>query len=151
MSGEMNRVFQGRAILPGRVEGEALVTRTGFNTLASFSKSLIVRKKRAVCSDQDNEELDGKLLTGRILCLPKTIGSTTGGLVLQTAASIGVEPKALLFSEHIDTLAASGVILTDVWLDKRIVTVDQLGKGFLEYVQDGHWIAVREDGFVVVS
>jgi predicted aconitase with swiveling domain len=147
----MSRTFQGRVILPGSVQGQAIVTHTGFNTLASFLKSMLKRSSKAVCSDQDNEELHGKVLTGKILCLPKTVGSTTGGLVLQTAAKKGIVPKALLFSEHIDTLAASGVILADVWLDRRIVTVDQLGGDFLEYVKDDQWVEVREDGTVIVS
>lgn len=147
----MSRAFQGRTILPGRVDGEALVTHTGFNMLASFRKCLIMRSKRAVCSDQDSRELYGKVLTGKILCLPRTVGSTAGGLALETAAHLGVAPEALLFSEHIDTLAASGVILADVWLGKRIVTVDQLGEGFLEYVQDGHRIEIREDGTIIVG
>lgn len=147
----MSKVFQGRAILPGHVEGEALVSRAGFNTLASFQKSLITRSKTAVCSDQDNQDLYGKPMTGKILCLPQTIGSTTGGLALETAVQMGTAPKALLFSEHIDTLAASGVILADAWLGRRVVTIDGLGAEFLEHVRDGQWIAVREDGTVIVT
>lgn len=147
----MSKTFQGRAILPGSVQGQALVTHTGFNTLASFIKSMFRRANKAVCSDQDNEELHGKLLTDKILCLPKTIGSTTGGLVLETASQMEMAPKALLFSEHIDTLAASGVILADVWLGKRIVTVDQLGDDFLDYVKDDQQVEVREDGTVIVK
>jgi predicted aconitase with swiveling domain len=146
----MNRTFQGRAILPGKVEGEALVTRTGFNPLVSFGKSLIYRSKKAVCNDKDNKDLYKKVLTGKILCLPQSIGSTTGGLVLETAAQLGIGPIALLFSQHIDSLSASGVILSDVWLKKRIVTVDQLSDEFLECVENGQWIEVHKDGKVIV-
>jgi hypothetical protein len=71
-------------------------------------------------------------------------------LVLETAAQMGIGPIALLFSEHIDSLSASGVILSDVWLKKRIVTVDQLGEKFLKYVKNGHWIEVHKDGKVIV-
>jgi predicted aconitase with swiveling domain len=147
----MGKTFRGRAVLPGHVEGEVLVSHSGFNTLASFQRSLVMRSKKAVCSDQDNRDLHGKVLTGKVLCLPQTIGSTTGGLALQTAAHMGIAPAALLFSEHVDTLAASGVILADVWLGKRVVTVDGLGKDFLEYVRDGQRIEVQEDGSVVVG
>lgn len=146
----MNRTFHGRAVLPGQVEGEALVSRQGFNTLASFQMSLILNRKQAVCSDQDNRDLHKKVLTGKVLCLPQTIGSTTGGLALSTAAQMGLTPLALLFSESIDTLAASGVILADVWQGRRVVTVDRLGQEFLDAVHDGDWIEVREDGTVVV-
>lgn len=146
----MSRTFQGRTILAGRVEGEALVTRNGFNTLATIGKSLIFRSKKAVCFDKDNKELYKKVLTGKILCLPQTVGSTTGGLVLQTAAQLGIGPIALLFSKHIDSLSASGVILSDVWSRKRIITVDQLSNEFLDYVENGQWIEVLEDGKVIV-
>lgn len=146
----MTKTFRGRAILPGNIEGEALVTHTGFNTLASFQKSLVKRAKKAICSDQNNRELYKKNLTGKILCLPQTIGSTTGGLALETAIQMGVAPTALLFSEHIDSLATSGVILADIWLGKRIVTVDQLGKDFLECVQEGQRIKIQEDGTVIL-
>jgi predicted aconitase with swiveling domain len=147
----MSRTFQGRAILPGRVEGEALVTHTGFNTLAAIGRSLIIRSKKAVCFDKDNKELFKKNLTGKILCLPQTVGSTTGGLVLQTATQLGIGPIALLFSEHVDSLSASGVILADIWSKKRVITVDQLGNQFLDYVEDGQWINVLEDGKVIIS
>lgn len=147
----MSRTFKGRPILPGNIEGEALVTHMGFNTLASFRKSLIAKSKKAVCSDQDNKELYKKSLTGKILCLPQTIGSTTGGLALETAAQQGIEPKAMLFSEHIDSLTASGIILADIWLGKRVVTIDQLGKEFLEYVQEGQQVEIKEDGTVIVK
>ena len=76
------KVFQGRPVVPGRAEAEALVSRGGFNTLASFQKSLMFGDKKAACSDQNNPDLYGKPMSGTALCLPQTIGSTTGGLVL---------------------------------------------------------------------
>lgn len=145
----MSRTFQGRPILAGDVSGEALVTHRPFNTLASFIRSLTTRSRKAVCSDQDNPELHGKVLTGKLLCLPQTIGSTAAGLVLETAAYRSVAPAALLFSESVDTLAASGAILADVWLGRRIVIVDRLGSEFLDYVRDGQRLEVRADGTVV--
>jgi hypothetical protein len=52
---------------------------------------------------------------------------------------------------HIDTLAASGAILADTWLGKRIVVVDKLGREFLEYEQDGQQVTVDPDRTVTVS
>ena len=147
----MSRHFQGSAILPGRVEGEALVTHSGFNTLAAIGRSLIFKSKKAVCLDKNNKELYKKVLTGKILCLPQTVGSTTGGLVLETAFQREIGPIALLFSEQIDSLSASGVILSDVWLKKRVVTIDRLGNEFLKYTKSGQWIKVRENGKVTVG
>ena len=147
----MSQTFKGHPVLPGNCSGEALVSRQGFNTLASFQKSVILHSKKAVCSDQDNKDLFGKDMSEKILCLPQTIGSTTGGLVLQTVAEAGTGPKAMLFAEHIDSLAAAGVILSDIWVGYRYVVVDQLGPDFLAAVQTGQTIHIQEDGTVVVG
>jgi len=144
----VSTTFHGRAVLAGEVSGEALVTRRPFNTLASFIKCLTTGAKKAVCSDQDNPDLFGKVLTGTLLCLPQTIGSTAAGLILETAVHKDVAPAALLFSESIDTLAASGAILADVWVGKRIVVVDRLGPEFLDAARDGQTLEVRADGTV---
>ncbi len=147
----MPETFKGRPLLPGDVQGEAAVSRVGFNTLASYETSVVLRQKTASCGDQNNPDLYKRPLTGKILCLPQTIGSTSGGLALQTIASRGIGPKAMLFSEHIDSLAAAGVILADIWQGQRIVVVDQLGADFLARVHTGDRIQVHADGTVEVG
>ncbi|GAF68828.1 unnamed protein product, partial [marine sediment metagenome] len=106
-------------------------------------------------ADSGNRELYGKNLTDKIVCLPKTTGSTSAGAVWQRVARMGVAPKAMLFSQQIDSLAAGGLIVADVWAassdpKERIVTVDQLGDEFLESVQDGDQIVIREDGTITI-
>jgi len=144
-------VFKGRPILAGKMVGEALVSHKGFNTYASFSTSMLTKSKVAICSDRSNEELLGKELTGKVLCIPKTIGSTSSGAVWQRIAQMGIAPKAVLFSQQIDSLAAGGLIVADVWTNKRIITIDQLGEEFLEFVQNGDRIEIKQDGTVNVS
>lgn len=146
----MSKVFKGRVIVPGNLKSEALVSRKGFNTLASFQKSIVTRAKKARCSDQDNRDLYQKEITGKVLCLPQTIGSTTGGLVILTAAQMGVAPAAMLFSKPIDSLAAAGIIMTDIWLNKKIITVDSLGDEFLEAVKTGQQVEITEGGQVII-
>lgn len=147
----MKKTFKGRPVVPGRVTAEALVTHAGFNTLASFQKSLMFGDKNATCSDQNNPDLNGKQMAGKALCLPQAIGSTTGGMVLYTAASMHRQPACLLFSKPIDSLAAAGAILADVWTDQSMPTVDNLGEEFLDYVISGMKITVEEDGTVTVE
>ncbi|MBN1221927.1 MAG: DUF126 domain-containing protein, partial [Candidatus Aminicenantes bacterium] len=118
----MIKTYNGRVILPGTAKGPALVTHQGFNTLASYYKTLSGNTQRAICSDQDNKDLYQKDLTDKILCLPKTIGSTSAGATWVQIAEMGLAPKALLFSGPIDSLAAAGVALVDVWVEKRIIT-----------------------------
>ena len=146
------REFKGRVVTPGTVTAEAIVTKQGFNTLASLQMALQFGDKLVKCGDQNNEELYGKSLLGKALCLPQTIGSTTGGLVLYCACVMEKNPACLLFSNHIDSLAAAGAVLADVWVDSvKMPVVDSLGDEFLEYVKDGMKITVKEDGVVVAE
>lgn len=147
----MKKVFKGRPIIAGIAKGEAVVSKNGFNTLASFQKDLMAKKPEVRCSDQNNPDIFGVVISGAILCLPKTIGSTTGGMVLQSAAALGMAPQALLFSETIDSLAAGGVVLAKVWNDRDIVTVDGLGDAFLSFVCNGASVQVTSDGSVTVE
>ena len=144
--------FKGRVISPGTVTAPALVSHGGLNTLASFQKALQFGDKEATCGDQNNPDLFGKQMKGKALCLPQTIGSTTGGMVLYCACSMHRQPACMLFSKPIDSLAAAGAVLADVWLDEvKMPVVDSLGEEFLNYVKDGMTITICEDGVVRVE
>lgn len=147
----MKKSFKGRVVVKGSVEAVALVSRAGFNTLASYQHSLMFGDKEGKCSDQNNPDIYNKPMAGSALCMPQTIGSTTGGLVLFCASSMKRQPKCLLFSKPIDSLAAAGAILSDVWTDESMPVVDNLGQEFLDYVRTGDRITVHEDGTVEVE
>ena len=144
--------FAGRVIAPGTVTAPALVSHGGLNTLASFQGALQFGDKKATCGDQNNADLYNKVMAGTALCLPQTIGSTTGGLVLYCACAMNRKPACMLFSKPIDSLAAAGSILASVWLPEvQMPVIDSLGDEFLEYVKDGMTITVKEDGTVCVD
>ncbi len=146
------KAFQGRVIVPGTVSAPAVVTTEGFNTLASFQMALQFGDKEVKCGDQNNKDLYGKPMIGRALCLPQTIGSTTGGLVIYCACALKKNPACLLFSNHIDSLAAAGAVLADVWADGiTMPVIDSLGEEFLSYVKDGMTVTVKEGGLVEVE
>jgi len=148
----MMKEFKGRIVAPGTVTAPALVSHGGLNTLASFQKALQFGDKKATCGDQNNPDLYGKEMLGKALCLPQTIGSTTGGLVLYCACAMGRQPACMLFSNPIDSLAAAGSILASVWLEGvSMPVVDSLGEEFLNYVEDGMTITIKDDGTVVVD
>lgn len=148
----MMKEFKGRVITPGEVTCEAVVTTSGFNTLASLQMALQFGDKNVKCGDQNNAELYGKPLLNKALCLPQTIGSTTGGLVLYCACAMQKNPACMLFANHIDSLAAAGAVLADVWIDKvTMPVIDCLGDEFLSYVKDGMKITVKNDGTVIVE
>ena len=148
------KVFKGRVVAPGNVTAEAVVSHAGLNSLASFQGALQFGDKKATCGDQNNPDLYNKQMAGKALCLPQTIGSTTGGLVLYCACAMGRQPAAMLFSMPIDSLAVAGVVIADVWLKDekaKMTVVDSLGEEFLNYVKDGMSITVKEDGTVEVA
>ena len=148
------KVFKGRIVAPGNVTAEAVVSHAGLNTLASFQGALQFGDKKATCGDQNNPDLYNKQMAGKALCLPQTIGSTTGGLGLYCECAMGRQPAAMLFSQPIDSLAGAGVVIADVWLNDekaKMVVVDSLGEEFLNYVKDGMSITVKEDGTVEVA
>ena len=152
------KIFQGRVIVPGTCSAEALVSKGGFNTLASYQSALQFGDLKALghdtevqCGDQNNPDIYKKPMMGKALCLPQTIGSTTGGMVLYAACALGKQPACMLFSKSIDSLAASGAILGDVWTDAVMPVVDNLGDEFLEYVQTGMTVTVKDDGLVEVQ
>lgn len=147
------KTFKGRPVVPGTAEAIALVSHGGFNTLASFQNALQFDKeedKTAKCGDQNNPDIYKQPMGGSALCLPQTIGSTTGGMVLYCAKVLGKCPACMLFSEHIDSLAAAGAILGAVWTDTPMPTVDCLGEEFLNTVKTGDKIKVYEDGTVEI-
>jgi predicted aconitase with swiveling domain len=133
------------------LQGEALVSRTGFNTYASFYTSIHAPVEAALCADSGNQELYGKNMSGKVLCIPQTTGSTSAGAVWQRVVRMGIAPTAVLFSQKIDALAAGGLVVADVWTGERIVAVDQLGDEFLQTVQDGDQIVIKSDGTVIIN
>lgn len=144
--------FNGRVVLAGNITGKATVSKQPFNTSGSYMENMFAgRTDSAPCTDASNKELFGKDISGAILCIPTTVGSTMGGMSLMGMKAIGVGPEALLFSKPIDTLAAAGVLMADIWKDQRIVTIDMLGDDFLETVKTGDAIAIHEDGTVEIG
>jgi len=140
--------FKGRVINGGYYKGEAVVSHQGVNTLATFQSAALAKAKKVVVADQNNPDIFQKNITGKALCLPQTIGSTTGGMVIQVICSMGINPACMLFSEHIDSLAGAGVILSVVWENSKLIAIDQLGQDFLDTVKTGDVIEVLEDGTV---
>ena len=147
----MRKTFQGRVVTAGTAKAEALVSHGGFNTLASFQTPMLLGEKKVRCSDQNNPDLYQKSMLGKALCLPETIGSTTGGMALYTVCATGKQPACLLFSKHIDSLAAAGAILAAFWTDANMPVVDKLGDEFLETVKDGMSVEIKENGVVEIS
>ena len=148
----MAQTFKGRALLPGELKGEALVSKQAFNTSASYLENMFAgRTDSAPCTDAANKELFGKDMAGKILCTTQTVGSTMGAGCIMGMNDLKVGFTAMLFSSHIDSIAAGGLFMDDIWNGRRIFTIDLLGDEFLEAVKTGDPISIHEDGTVEVG
>ena len=146
------KTYQGRPIVPGKLDGKATVSKQPFNTTSSYLENVWAgNTKTAPCTDQDNKDLYKKDMTGILLCTSQCIGSSMGGGCFMAVAGLDLAPKALLFSRHIDSVTASGVLMADIWQDKQIICVDLLGQEFLEAIKTGDPISVQEDGTVMIG
>jgi len=145
------KTFKGRPVLPGKVEDTAEVSHYGFSTSAVYVEVVFKDSNSGVCKDGDNKELYGRDLTGKIVCTPQTIGSSSGACMFLAICEKDIQPKAFLFANHIDSLASCGLLMADIWLGKRIITVDMLGDKFLDAVKTGNKVKVYEDGTVEVE
>ena len=142
-------VFCGRPVIVGSCAALAAVSRGGFNTYASFFTSLHGPGTQAICADAGNADLLGQDLRGRLICAPLTTGSTSAGAVWQRLARLDRGPAGLLLAEPIDSLAAGGLIVAQLWASSRCVVVDGLGAGFLSSVRSGERLRVLADGRVL--
>ncbi len=142
--------FRGRPLFKGKLHAKALVSHTGFNSLASYYSTVLKDDDMAICGDHNSPELYGKDLKGSALCIPTTVGSTSAGAVWELVARKGVAPAVILLSEKIDSLSAAGLALAEKWANSKIPAVDSLGKEFLQSVNEGDVVAVDEDGNVTI-
>jgi len=148
----MAQTFKGRVLIPGELEGEALVSKQPFNTTASYFENMFGgNTTTAPCTDSNNAELYKVDLKGAIMCTPQTVGSTMGAGAIMGMNQLGVGFQAMLFSSHIDSIAAGGVIIDAVWNDNKVITIDLLGDEFMETVKTGDAIKISEDGTVEVG
>ena len=146
------KTFQGRALLPGKLKGKALVSKQPFNLTGSYLKNMFGGEtKTAPCTDSANKELYEKDLKGAIICTPQTVGSTMGAGTIMMVSELGVEPQAWLFSSHIDSISAAGLMVDDIWNGRRAITIDLLGDEFLKDVNTGDPVAIYENGTVEVG
>jgi predicted aconitase with swiveling domain len=148
----MAKTFKGRPILPGKLEGKALVSKQPFNTTATYFTNMFAgNTEDAPCTDANNKELYKKDLKGAIICTPQTVGSTMGAGAIMGMNLLGVGFKAMLFSSHVDSIAAGGLIMDAIWNDRTVITIDLLGDEFMETVKTGDPIKIMEDGTVEVG
>ena len=147
----MSKIFKGRSLLQGNAEEFAEVSHVGFSPTASYIEIVFKNSKSGVIKDHDNADLYGRDISGKILCLPQSIGSSAGACMMMAAAKVNALPKAMLFSNHVDSLSACGLLMAHNFLGTPIIAIDMLGDEFLKEVKTGDKIKISEDGTVEIQ
>ena len=148
----MAKTFKGRPLLPGNLDGEALASTQPLNTTGSYLENLFGgNSTSAPCTDPNNKAFYRQELGGAIICTTTTVGSSLGGASLMGVGSLGLGPKAMLFSQHVDSVSIAGLLMDDIWNNRRVITIDLLGDDFINTVKSGDKISIKEDGSVTVG
>ncbi len=138
----MSRHLQGRAVVPGRAEGIALVCRHPLSLWGGFNP------KTGEIVDRRHEQ-SGQVATGRVLVLPRTKGSSTGSACLLESIRAGTAPAAIITAE-VDAIVALGSIVADELYGRCVPAVALDAEAFAS-LRDGENVAVEPDGTVIVA
>jgi len=98
--------LNGRKIYKGIAEGEAVVTQEGI----SFYGGVDPDTGKVV---EVGHELEGQLITGKILVFPTGKGSTVGSYTLYRMKKNNMAPAAIV-NRQIDTIIAVGCIISEI-------------------------------------
>ena len=127
----------GRGIVPGRVEGEALVsheTISGWGGIDPATGTIIERR----------HELAGVCFTGKVLVFPGAKGSSGWSGFFQATRLSGTAPLAMVFAV-LSTKSALGAVVT------RVPTVTDLDADPVALIATGDHVVVDADhGLVTV-
>ena len=128
-------VLHGRCVVPGKAEGEALVTRmhiSGWGGIDSRTGTIV----------ETRHDLRGVSFAGKVLVFPGAKGSSGWSNAFHLTRTFGVAPAAMLFNE-MTTKIALGAVVT------RAPALTGFDRDPLDCIETGDWISVDADRGVV--
>jgi predicted aconitase with swiveling domain len=128
-------LLRGRCVVPGRAEGEALVTRqtiSGWGGMNPVEGRITERR----------HELRGQSFAGKVLVFPGAKGSSAWSHYFHLARLSGTAPLAMLFA-RITTKAALGAVVT------RCPAMTGFDTDPTEAIRSGDWVVVDADAGIV--
>ncbi|MEM1684996.1 MAG: DUF126 domain-containing protein [Nanopusillaceae archaeon] len=123
--------FKGRPVIPGYVEGEAIIVDS-----ISFYGDVRV---------EDGLLPDGRSISGKIIISRRGKGSTVGPYILYALKSRGLAPKAILLASRSDPVIVSGAVIAEV------ILVDSLPEDIVKLTRDGDRVRVYSDGSIIIA
>ena len=128
-------VLHGRCVVPGRTEGEALVTRdriSGWGGIDSRTGTIV----------ETRHELRGRSFAGKVLVFPGAKGSSGWSAAFHLTRTMGTAPAAMLFNE-MTTKIALGAVVT------RAPAMTDFDQDPLAVIETGDWVVVDADRGIV--
>jgi predicted aconitase with swiveling domain len=118
-------VLQGRCIVEGIVEGEALVTSDAISFMGTVDpkSGFIIERKH---------EIEGVCIKGKILIFPRSKGSTGGSYMLYEVVKNGFGPLAIVNIEA-ESVVVIGAIVSDLPMVDQI-DISQINTGDYIYL-----------------
>jgi predicted aconitase with swiveling domain len=128
-------VLHGRCVVPGRAQGEALVTReriSGWGGIDARSGTIV----------ETRHELRGVSFAGKVLVFPGAKGSSGWSAAFHLTRTMGTAPAAMLFNE-MTTKIALGAVVT------RAPALTDFDADPFACIETGDWVTVDADRGVV--
>lgn len=104
--------LNGRKVVKGKAEGEALVTNEPLSFMGSINPKTGIIIERG-------HEIEGKSLKGKILVFPSSKGSTGGSYMLYDVVRNGVGPVGIL-NQEAESVAVIGAIVAELPMVDRV-------------------------------
>ena len=134
---QMTNRIKGRVLVKGMARGLALVTNEPLSFLGG------VDPKTGIVVEHGHE-LEGSIVTNRILVFPYGKGSTVGSYTLFAMSKEGTKPAGIV-NRRSEAIIAAGCVLADIPL------MDNLEKDPIEIIQTGDLVTLdAKNGFVII-
>lgn len=124
-------VLQGRKVVGGYAEGEALVTTdtiSGWGGINPMTGTVI----------ETRHQLRGQSFKDRVLVFPGAKGSSGWSAAFHITRLTGTAPRALVFNEMTTKIALGAVVM-------RVPAVTDLDRDPLQLIATGDWVSVDGD------
>ena len=128
---ETTLVLQGRKVVGGYAEGEALVTGqtiSGWGGINPMTGTVI----------ETRHQLRGQSFKDKVLVFPGAKGSSGWSAAFHITRLTGTAPRALVFNEMTTKIALGAVVM-------RVPAVTDLDRDPLQLIATGDWVIVDGD------
>ncbi len=137
----MGDVIQGRPVVRGRAEGEALVSDDPLSFWGGYDYHT------GEITDR-RHPLSGAIASGRVLAVPFTRGSSTTSAVLLEAVRSGTAPAAILTTGVDSFFALASIVANEMYA--RPIPIVALAPEDFARLRTGDRLEIGEDGTIRV-